>query len=228
MGAEALRSHLAARRPDYMAPAAYVRLDALPLTPNGKLDRRALPAPEAGAYVTREYEPPQGETEEALAHIGHTLRERDIVLMRTGRDAFYGEPNYMFRGPGVSAEATHWLYDRGVRVMGIDAWGWDQPLAMQAQAARAAGRPGIFWAAHQVDLPYSQIERLCNLDRLPATGFTVICFPLRIVGASAAPERSAPPGPPPGTRVKLGAIRRDARVESTLGPFPISWNRKRP
>jgi kynurenine formamidase len=117
------------------------------------------------------------------------LEPLDIVLVRTGRDEFYGELDYIARGPGVSAEATHWLYERGVRVMGIDAWGWDAPLHMQAEQARESGERGIFWAAHQADLAYSQIERLCNLGELPPSGFTVACFPLRIVKASAAPAR---------------------------------------
>ncbi len=127
--------------------------------------------------------------EAALADASHELADRDIVLIRSGRDAFYGEPDYMARGPGVSAEATRWLHGRGVRVMGIDAWGWDRPLHLQAQEALEQGRPGIFWAAHQADIAYCQIERLANLGGLPPTGFTVACFPLRLVGASAAPAR---------------------------------------
>jgi kynurenine formamidase len=92
-------------------------------------------------------------------------------------------------GERIGAEATLWLYERGVRVMGIDAWGWDGPLHLQAQEALERDEPGIFWAAHQADIPYSQIERLVNLGDLPPTGFQVACFPLRIVGASAAPAR---------------------------------------
>jgi amino acid adenylation domain-containing protein len=42
IGAEDLRAHLSKALPEYMVPAAYVRLDVLPVTPNGKLDRRAL------------------------------------------------------------------------------------------------------------------------------------------------------------------------------------------
>ena len=124
-----------------------------------------------------------------LSRIGHELSAGDIVLVRTGRDVHVEEAHYIALGPGVTAEATRWLFDRGVRVMGIDAWGWDGPLHLQAQAALERDEPGIFWAAHQADLPYSQIERLVNLGELPPSGFDVACFPLKIEGASAAPAR---------------------------------------
>ena len=130
-----------------------------------------------------------GQMEAALAAAGHTLAERDIVLVRTGRDEFYGQLDYIARGPGVTAEATRWLFERGVRVMGIDAWGWDRPLHLQAADAIERDEPGIFWEAHQANLEYSQIERLVNLGALPPTGFTVACFPLKIARASAAPAR---------------------------------------
>jgi kynurenine formamidase len=136
-----------------------------------------------GDAVTRE------EMEAGIAAAGHDLQPGDIVLVRTGRDAFYERPEYMALGPGVSAEATVWLYDQGVRVMGIDAWGWDRPLWMQAEEAKERDEGGIFWAAHQADLAYSQIERLANLGAIPPTGFTVACFPLKVEGGSAGPAR---------------------------------------
>jgi kynurenine formamidase len=120
---------------------------------------------------------------------GHELKPLDIVLVHTGTDRFYGQPDYMHRGPGVSAEATRWLWEQGVRVVGIDAWGWDAPLRMQADQARGAQQAGVVWSAHQVDLPYSQIERMTNLGELPPTGFKVACFPLKLKAASAAPAR---------------------------------------
>src|SRR3954467_11966010 len=129
------------------------------------------------------------EAEAELARIGHTLAKGDIVLVRTGCDRFIEQADYMAHGCGVTAGGTHWLYDRGVRVMGIDAWGWDAPLHIEAEEANRRELPGIFWAAHQADLAYSQIERLVNLGSLPPHGFTVACFPLKIEGGSAGPAR---------------------------------------
>jgi kynurenine formamidase len=124
-----------------------------------------------------------------LGVIDHDLKPGDIVLLRTGRDAFYEQPDYIERGPGVTADGTRWLFDSGVRVMGVDAWGWDRPLSMQAADALDRATPGVFWEAHQAGIAYSQIERLVNLGSLPRHGFMVACFPLRIVGASAGPAR---------------------------------------
>src|SRR3954447_11143289 len=39
------------------------------------------------------------EAEAELARIGHELKPLDIVLVRTGRDRFYHEPDYIVRGP---------------------------------------------------------------------------------------------------------------------------------
>jgi amino acid adenylation domain-containing protein len=86
VGAEPLRAHLAARLPEYMVPAAYVRIEKLPLTANGKLDRRELPEPEGDAYAKRGYEAPQGEIETALAEIWAEV----LKLERVGRrDNFF-------------------------------------------------------------------------------------------------------------------------------------------
>src|SRR5581483_11436466 len=72
--------------PDYMVPSAVVMLESLPLMPNGKLDRRGLPAPELGAYASREYEATQGEIEEILAGIWQGL----LRVERVGRrDNFF-------------------------------------------------------------------------------------------------------------------------------------------
>jgi kynurenine formamidase len=63
------------------------------------------------------------EIEAGLKSIGYALKPLDIVLVRTGRDASYDQPDYLMRGCAVSPEATRWLFERGIRVMGIDAWG---------------------------------------------------------------------------------------------------------
>ncbi|HEV2644144.1 MAG TPA: amino acid adenylation domain-containing protein, partial [Candidatus Elarobacter sp.] len=82
LGAEELRSHVAATLPEYMIPAAYVQLEVLPLTAHGKLDRRALPAPDDSAYASRAYEAPVGEIELSLAAVWREM----LAVERVGRN----------------------------------------------------------------------------------------------------------------------------------------------
>src|SRR5205823_4092960 len=79
VGAEQLRAHLVGKLPEYMVPAAYVRMDSLPLTPNGKLDRKALPEPRSDAYAVQSYEAPEGEIETALAKIWAEVLKLDRI-----------------------------------------------------------------------------------------------------------------------------------------------------
>jgi len=73
VNAQQLRTHLAETLPEYMIPAAYVRLDSVPLTPNGKLNCQSLPEPDGNAFVVRDYEAPQGVVENTLAEIWSEL-----------------------------------------------------------------------------------------------------------------------------------------------------------
>ena len=60
------------------------------------------------------------------------------------------------------------------------------------RAGKETGDAGIVWEGHKAgrEIGYCQIEKLGNLERLPASGFTVSCFPVRIAGASAGWTRA--------------------------------------
>jgi amino acid adenylation domain-containing protein len=49
--ADAARTTLRAKLPEYMIPNLFMVLDGLPLTPNGKIDRKRLPKPQAAAVL---------------------------------------------------------------------------------------------------------------------------------------------------------------------------------
>lgn len=114
-----------------------------------------------------------------------------IVLIRTGRDKFMGTKEFPDRGTGMSAAATEWLIDQGVKVMGIDQWGWDLPLRYMIKKAKEQNNRELFWEGHLVGKrkEYCHIEQLTNLGALPPQGFKIAVFPLKIKGASAAPAR---------------------------------------
>jgi kynurenine formamidase len=120
-----------------------------------------------------------------------TIKPKMIVLIMTGRDKHMGTKDFFLKGTGMSADATAWLIAQGVKVMGIDQWGWDLPLPYLVRQAKEQKNPALFWEAHLVgiDKEYCHMEQLTGLDQLPYSGFKVSCFPLKIKGASAGPAR---------------------------------------
>jgi len=134
------------------------------------------------------YEITVKDLEDQISKMNYELQPYDIVLVRTDADKRLFENDYAVSHAGVSAEATRWLIQQGIKVMGTDGWGWDIPLPMQAADYKQNPRDGVLWAAHFVgkEAEYCQIEKLANLEKLPKrTGFTVAVFPVKITGASA-------------------------------------------
>lgn len=133
-----------------------------------------------------------GEIENALNKIGYKLKPFDIVLIRTDVYKRYGELGWEDMHPGVTRDATLWLIEHGIKVVGIDAWGWDIPHDVMA-AELKAGIKGRWWESHLLgkEREYCQIERMANLDKIPKPfGFKVAVFPIKVEGASAGWTRA--------------------------------------
>lgn len=124
--------------------------------------------------------------EEALKKIGYELKEGDIVLINTGADKYWGSQEYLIRGCGMGKEATLWLCEKGIHVVGTDAWSWDRPLPLIAKDFAQNKDSSVIWEGHfaGIESTYCHIEKLTNLEKLPPYGFLFSCFPVKIKGAS--------------------------------------------
>ena len=143
------------------------------------LDMRHKPK---GALITVE------DLKKALDKIGYQIKPWDIVMIQTGADKFWGEAEYFDAGCGMGRESTLWLIEQGVKVMGIDAWGWDRPFWAIKEEFQRTKDKSILWEGHRagIEREYCHIEKLANLDKLPKPfGFKVACFPVKLTGGSA-------------------------------------------
>ena len=123
-----------------------------------------------------------------IARIDYKIKPLDIVLIQTGTDEFWGTQEYLVRGAGMDRESTLFLLEKGVKVVGIDAWSWDRPLPFLAKEFKETGDPKVIWEAHfaGIEIGYCHMEKMANLSAIGRPhGFTVCCFPIKIKGASA-------------------------------------------
>jgi kynurenine formamidase len=137
-------------------------IDQVPLDwffrPGVKLDFRTKPD---GHVVTG------AEVEAELSRIGHELKPFDIVLVNTRAGSCMGTDEYLTAGCGMGREATLYLTSRGVRVTGIDAWGWDAPFFHTRKRWEQTHDPSIIW---EDQLPIrGRMRPLARLGRLDET-----------------------------------------------------------
>jgi arylformamidase len=123
-------------------------------------------------------------TEQDLqAAVGDHIRRGDRLLLRTDRNNTYdgGSEKWMSESPYLTIGATRWCIDIGVVIVGYDFYhGNDEPGAPRVfHNSRTLSEHGI------ITMPY-----LKSLDLITKERFTLIGFPLAIVGAEASPVRA--------------------------------------
>ncbi|QEU89968.1 cyclase family protein [Streptomyces kanamyceticus] len=158
-------------------------IDQVPLEwchgPGVRLDVRDVPP---GEGITTDH------LEAAFKEAGHEPVPGDIALLWTGADRLWGGAEYLREFPGLTGEGTAYLVERGIRVIGIDAWGLDRPMHRMIEDYQHTGDNAHLWPAHIYGrtAEYLQLEKLAHLGDLPAaTGFTICCFPVAVEGAGA-------------------------------------------
>jgi len=131
------------------------------------------------------------DVQSALEKMDYQIRPLDIVLVMTGADKYWKDNDigkYVAEYAGMGRQATLWLINQGVKLVGTDAVGWDRSFAVQAKEFRETRDRKLVWEGHfaGIEAEYYQMEKLTNLDKLPPHGFMVYCFPIKIFKASAA------------------------------------------
>lgn len=132
------------------------------------------------------------EVQQYLERIKYTLRENDIVLINTGADKLWGQKEYFTDFRGISLEATEWILQHGIKVIGVDCFSFDPPFHKMLQKYKDTGLKQYLWPAHLYGRKkeYCQIERLTNLSFIPEpAGFTVSCFPIKLKNSGAGWSR---------------------------------------
>ncbi len=164
-----------------------LRIDEVPLDwcfqPAVKLDFRHFD----DGYVVQ-----PGDVEAELTRIGHTLAPLEIVVVNTRAGLRYGEPDFIDSGCGMGKAATMWLLERGIRLVGTDGWSWDAPFSHTKRRVEETGDAGLIWEGHRAgrEIGYSHLEKLHNLEALPADGFEIACFPVKVHRGSAGWTRA--------------------------------------
>jgi len=127
----------------------------------------------------------------AIDAVGRPIERGDAVLVRTGQERYTMDDPEFFNQPGMSREGTLHLTSLGATILGTDAVGWDLPFPVMSARFRSGGDKMTLWDGHKAITQREAfiVQQLVNLGELPATGFRVAFFPIKLARCSAAPAR---------------------------------------
>jgi kynurenine formamidase len=127
----------------------------------------------------------------ALERNGGRVTPGCAVMLRTGQEQFGLGDAEFFRYPGMTREGTLFLAGLGAKILGTDALGWDRPFPVIRKTFKETRDKAQIWDGHFAgrEREVFIVQQLHNLGDVPAFGFKVGFFPLRLARCSASPAR---------------------------------------
>jgi arylformamidase len=170
--------NMAVQAGTYLETAAHmyadsITIDQLPLARCYQIDALALWIPRGPDEAIS-----ADDLAQALARTGETLRSGDALLVGTGWDRHWHQPDYVTNPPYFLAGAIDWVLDHGVSLLGGDTPRYDSPNNPQNFF------PKFF--RHDILL----LAPVINLDQVRTPRGKLTALPLPIKGACASPVRA--------------------------------------
>lgn len=124
--------------------------------------------------------------EAELARTGLTIQRGDAVFVRTGRMSYWPDgAKTLGNPPGLGLEASRWLTDQGISVIGAD----QECIEVGPSAHEDNWLPGHCHFLAEAGVPMIELLNLEELSADDVTEFCVIAAPIRLRGATGAPLR---------------------------------------
>ncbi len=139
------------------------------------------------SLLPRHYGITAGDLEACAQAQGVEVRGGDVLLVRTGYAALWGDEAAYLEAAGVSKSGTLWAAEKGVAAVGADNMAWDVPEERDPET-------GSMLFAHLYLLPQKGIYIIENLAleelaRDACWEFAFVGVPLKLRGATGSPLR---------------------------------------
>ena len=123
------------------------------------------------------------------------IAEGDFVVLRTGRDKYFGTPRYYLH-PYLSAEGARLLVKMGISLVGIDAMNVDPTyfgsIESDSSAKDVPDEEEYGYPVHDILLGNDIliVENLCNLDKIKTVKGVYSFLPLKLKDSDGSPIRA--------------------------------------